>query len=244
VESTRRRYERTNISTWFSTPEIREQYAKQMKFFRLGKTHTERGLFGGNRTGKTLCACYEDTLHMTGQYPDWWPGYRFDRPTDIWAATDTAKNTREILQSKFCGRPGDAAALGTGMIPGDLILRTTPKHGLSDAFETVFVRHVPTGGVSSVQFKSYDQGRVAFQGTRQDVIHLDEEPDLTIYVECLLRLMSTGPGEETGLLLLTETPLLGISDLMIEYMPELKPEPDAAPTETWAPEDTAEEPSV
>jgi hypothetical protein len=39
---------------------------------------------------------------------------------------------------------------------------------------------------------------------------------------------------------LTETPLLGISDLMIEFMPELKPEPDSVPTETWAPEDTVE----
>jgi len=204
-----------------------------MEFFRLGKEFTERGLFGGNRTGKTHCGCYEDTLHLTGQYPSWWEGRRFTRPVDWWAATDTAKNTRDILQAKFCGKPGEEGALGTGMIPGDLILRQTTKHGLADAYETVFVRHVPTGGVSTLQLKSYDQGRVAFQGTQQQGIHLDEEPDLEIYAECLLRLMSTAPGIPSGLLLLTETPLLGISDLMIEYMPELKPEPDIVPTETW-----------
>jgi phage terminase large subunit-like protein len=115
------------------------------------------------------------------------------------------------------------------MIPGDLILRTTVKHGLADAFETVFIRHVPTGGVSSLQFKSYDQGREAFQGTAQHLIHLDEEPSVDIYTECLLRLMTTN-----GSLVLTETPLLGISDLMLQYLPELNPDPEMdKPKESW-----------
>lgn len=229
MESQSRFDRRNQIATWFNTPEIRAAYHKQMQFFALGKQHLERALFGGNRTGKTLCGTYEDTLHLTGQYPDWWPGYRFNHPIDAWAATDTAKNTRDILQEKFCGKPGDEKSFGCGMIPGDLILRVTVKHGLADAYETVFVRHVPTGGVSTMQFKSYDQGRVAFQGTAQHLIHLDEEPDLDVYAECLLRLMTTN-----GRLILTETPLLGISDLMLQYMPELNPDPEIEkPADAW-----------
>lgn len=200
-----------------------------MEFFRKGPEFVERALFGGNRTGKTHCGVFEDTLHLTGQYPDWWEGVRWSHPVDMWAATDTAKNTRDILQEKFCGKPGDAQAFGTGMIPGDLILRTTVKHGLADAFESIFVRHVPTGGVSTLQLKSYDQGRVAFQGTAQHHIHLDEEPDLEVYAECLLRLMTTN-----GRLILTETPLLGVSDLMLQYMPELNPDPEVVkPKDSW-----------
>ncbi len=188
-----------------------------------------------HNTGKTHCGVYEDTLHLTGEYPEWWEGKRFIRPIDAWAATDISKNTRDILQEKFCGKPGSEGSLGTGMIRADLIINTTIKHGLANAFETVFVRHVPTGGVSTLQFKSYDQGREAFQGTAQHLIHLDEEPPLDVYVECLLRLMTTN-----GLMVLTETPLLGVSDLMCEFLPELKPAPDAAPVaETWA--DTSEE---
>lgn len=237
LETKIRRDSHNQISTWFSTPEIRKAYSKQMEFFRLGKKFEERALFGGNRTGKTLCGCYEDTLHMTGQYPDWWEGIRWPHPVDMWAATDTAKNTRDILQEKFCGKPGDEKAYGCGMIPHDLILRTTVKHGLADAYETVFVRHVPTGGVSTVQFKSYDQGRVAFQGTAQHHIHLDEEPDLEIYAECLMRIMTTN-----GRLILTETPLLGISDLMLEYMPELNPDPDVEkPKDAWEDDKSAGE---
>jgi phage terminase large subunit-like protein len=224
-----RKLSRNKIKTYFndSGPNAREFYPKSMEFFRLGRDDgkgrplfQERALFGGNRVGKTVTGTFEDVLHLTGDYPPWWEGFRFKRPVEWWAATDTAKNTRDILQATYCGKPGDGAAQGTGMIPGDLILRTTVKHGLADAYETVFVRHVPTGGVSSLQLKSYDQGRVAFQGTANDGIHLDEEPDLEIYAECLLRLMT-----RNGLLLLTATPLSGVTKLMLAFMPHLSPVP-------------------
>lgn len=229
LETKARRIDRNRISTYFSDtgPYARHLYPKSMEFFRLGRDNgkgaplfQERGMFGGNRTGKTVTGTFEDVLHLTGNYPSWWEGYRFKRPVEWWAATDTAKNTRDILQSVYCGKPGDAQAQGTGMIPGDLILRTTVKHGLSDAFETIFVRHVPTGGVSTLQLKSYDQGRIAFQGTANDGIHLDEEPDIEIYAECILRLMT-----RNGLLILTETPLLGVTKLMLAFMPHLSPVP-------------------
>jgi phage terminase large subunit-like protein len=234
--------DQTQIVTWFQDPSDhpalkncplgRAHYPKQMRFFALEKTDDEIALFGGNRTGKTHCGCYADVLHLTGLYPDWWPGRRYPHPIDMWVATDTAKNTRDILQEKFCGKPGQEQAYGTGMIPGDLLVRRTVKHGLADAFESVFVRHV-SGGISTLQFKSYDQGREAFQGTRQHRIHLDEEPKLEIYTECLLRLLSTVPGEPNGTLALTETPMLGVSDLMITFLPDLSPEPDAVPAAAW-----------
>ncbi len=213
--------------TYFDSPEIRSQYAKQMQFFGLGPEFQERALFGGNRSGKTLGGTYEDTLHLTGRYPDWWPGYRFDRPIDAWAAGDTAKTTRDVIQQTLLGKPGDSSAFGTGMIPGELILRTTPKHGLADAVESIFVKHI-TGGTSVIQLKSYDQGREAFQGTAEDLIHLDEEPDLEIYTECLLRLMTTD-----GRLILTATPLRGLTDLMLQFLPELAPAPDEPGKAGW-----------
>jgi len=241
--------DQTQIVTWFQDPTDhpalkncplgRAHYPKQMQFFASEAKDDEIALFGGNRTGKTHCGCFADALHLTGLYPDWWPGRIYDRPIDMWLATDTAKNTRDILQEKMCGKPGVESAYGTGMIPGDLLVRRTVKHGLADAFESVFVRHV-SGGISTLQFKSYDQGREAFQGTRQDRIHLDEEPKLEIYAECGMRLMSTVPGEVNGTLVLTETPLLGVSDLMITFMPELSPEPDAMPTEQWELEENEE----
>lgn len=220
-----RREKRNVIQTYFDTPAIRAEYAKQLQWFKHGAVHNECALFGGNRSGKTVAGCYQDTLHATGLYPDWWKGRRFDHPTEGWVAGDTSKTARDILQLGLLGKPGDADALGTGMIPGDLIIRTTTKHGLADAVESVFVKHV-SGGVSTIQFKSYDQGRTAFQGTSQHYIHLDEEPPLEVYTECLLRTMTVN-----GIILLTATPLEGLTQLMLEFLPELSPSPEPAPAQ-------------
>ncbi len=201
-------------------PLRRELYAKHMEHFALGRTFNERALFGGNRSGKTLAGCYEDAIHLTGQYPNWWTGHRFTKPVDGWCAGDTAKTVRDILQRTLVGPPGDPQQWGTGLIPGDSILRTTPKHGLPDAIESIFVRHEPSGGSSSMQFKSYDQGRESFQGTGQHLIHLDEDCSQDIYVECFMRLMTTG-----GIIYWTATLVEGITPLMLDFLPALKPVP-------------------
>ena len=218
LEAMEREESRNRIRTYFNTPEVRAAYAKQMQFFRLGATHNERGLFGGNRSGKTIAGGCEMVYHLTGEYPDWWEGRRFDHPVDAWAAGDTGKNVRDIIQRLMLG---DDSAPGTGLIPAEAIIRTTVKHGLADAKETIYVRHKPTGGVSMLQLKSYDQGREAFQGTSVHVIWTDEEPPEDIYTECLLRTMTVN-----GIVQLTATPLQGLTKLMLLYLPELAPTTD------------------
>jgi phage terminase large subunit-like protein len=168
-------------------------------------------MLAANRVGKTEgVGAYETTLHLTGQYPEWWEGRRFERPIKAWAAGDTSKTVREILQDKLLGPPGQ---LGTGMIPGDLIVKTTAKAGVADATDTVWVRHT-SGRVSTLVLKSFDQRRESFQGTEQDLVWLDEEPPEDIYAECLLRTMTTG-----GLLLCTFTPLQGLTPLVLQFLP-------------------------
>jgi phage terminase large subunit-like protein len=196
-------------------PLRRELYPKQMDFFRAGIEHRERLLLAANRVGKTEgVGAYEITLHATGVYPEWWPGYRFDRPVKVWACGDTAKTVRDIIQEKTIG-PKESS--GTGMFPGHSIVHTVPKAGVPDAIEIAYLRHAPTGKNSVINFKSYDQGRRSFQGTEQDIIWLDEEPPLDIYTECLLRTMDTGKG--AGLLLCTFTPIQGLTELVLEFLP-------------------------
>lgn len=159
--------------------------------------------------------------HLTGLYPEWWEGRTFKEPVSAWTAGDTSKTVRDIMQSMLLGTPGVADALGTGLIPGELIVgNPTTKHGISNAIETVFVKHV-SGGTSTLQFKSYDQGREVFQGTSQQVIHLDEECPMDIYTECLLRTMTV-----QGIIYVTATPLMGLTDLMLSFMPEFMPAPE------------------
>ncbi len=90
----------------------------------------------------------------------------------------------------------------------------TAKPGVADAIEGIFVKHV-SGGTSELILKSYDQRREAFQGTNRDVIWLDEECERDIYVECLLRTMTTN-----GILILTFTPLMGVTDIVRDFLEE------------------------
>ena len=160
--------------------------------------------------GNSLSDGYETTLHLTGDYPEWWQGYRFDRGIRAWCAGDTSKTVRDILQEKLMGPLGE---FGTGLIPSANILKTTQKAGVPDAIESVHVKH-SSGDTSFLYFKSYDQRREAFQGTEQDLIWLDEEPSMGIYAECLLRTMTTN-----GLILCTFTPLLGLSEVVLAFLP-------------------------
>ncbi len=189
-------------------------YPKQLEFFRLGATYNERAFIAGNRTGKTLAGAYETTLHLTGLYPDWWEGRRFQCPTSIWVAGATNKAVRDILQEELLG---PVFARGTGMIPGDLISSVSTSRGVADAVDSVYVRHA-TGGVSVLGFKSYGEGRSNFQGTAKHVIWMDEECDKDVYSEALMRTMVTPGDARGGIVLLTFTPLLGWSDVVDSFL--------------------------
>lgn len=182
-----------------------------MEFFAAGKDHRERLMLAANRVGKTEgVGGYECVLHALGTYPKWWDGRRFDHPTKIWMCGESSNTVREILQEKTLGPVGN---FGTGLIPKSAIIRTTNKRNVSDAIHDVYVRHV-TGGESHITYKSYEMGREAYQGSEVDVILLDEEPDEKIYTEALLRTMTTN-----GLILCTFTPLKGLSDVVLGFLP-------------------------
>lgn len=162
-----------------------------------------------NQVGKTYCGAMEMAMHLTGQYPDWWPGRRYDRPVMMWAGSDTAETTRDTVQTNLIGPPADEDAWGTAAIPKKCIVGTNRRQGVANALDTVLVQHV-SGGQSHLGFKSYDQGRQKWQGAVRDVIWLDEEPPLEIYTEALTRTNTV----EDGMIVLTFTPLLGMSEVV------------------------------
>jgi hypothetical protein len=192
----------------------RELYGKHTEFFEAGKRYPERCLMAANRSGKTFAGCYELSCHLLGWYPKWWTGRRFNRPVNVWAVGKDAKTVRDILQNEILG---EGPEFGTGMLPRDAIISTASRPGTPEAIELVHVRH-SSGGTSTLTFKSYDSGPESFVGTRRDAILLDEEADMKIYSECLLRTLSTTPGEKSGLILTTYMPLLGYTPLTLEFM--------------------------
>jgi phage terminase large subunit-like protein len=189
-------------------------YPKHMAFLAAGSWARERCAIAANRSGKSYgLGGYEVALHATGLYPDWWQGRRFNVPDgiEIWAAGNTAQTTRDVCQQILLGPPH---AIGTGLIPKDRIKDTKKAPGSTpDAIEQVLVAH-ENGSTSRLVFKSFTQERESFQGTGIHVIWLDEECKMAIYGECLLRTMTTN-----GIILVTFTPLLGLSEVVLNFMP-------------------------
>jgi len=191
----------------------RHNYPKHMEFFSAGTDYSERCIMAANRIGKSEgIGAYEVSLHATGLYPTWWKGKRFSQPIKAWACGSTGTTARDIVQYKLLGLPEEQ---GTGMIPGDLILKTTPKAGgVPNAVDTILIKHI-SGGISRVKIKSYAEGRKSFEGTEQDIIWLDEECPLAIYTECFIRTMTT-----KGHIIFTFTPLAGLTETVMEFLPK------------------------
>lgn len=209
-----RRKARRRLWSYFpdTGPLRRELYAQHLAFFRMGAKTSTRCFMAANRVGKTEGGGgYETALHLTGRYPEWWEGRRFKRSIDAWVAGDTKETVRDIIQAKMVG---PESAHGTGMIPGDDLIRVVRRPNGNGALDYAEVRHV-SGGVSRLGFKSYDQGREAFQGTEKDLIWLDEEAREDIRAECVMRLMTTN-----GMLIETFTPLRGLTPIVLKYLGE------------------------
>lgn len=108
------------------------------------------------------------------------------------------------------------------MIPGDKIVgNPTARSGVPEAIDSALIKHV-SGGNSRIVVKSYDQGREAFQGGQIDVGACDEEPPILVYTEFLTRTMATVPGQENGRMMLAFTPLLGLSEVVLLFLPDGK----------------------
>src|SRR5262245_7978668 len=94
------------------------------------------------------------------------------------------------------------------------LLDVVPGRGIPEAVDIIRVRHV-SGGVSTIGFKAYSDGRTKFQGESLAWVWFDEEPPADIYYEGLTR---TNVG--SGPVWMTFTPLLGMSEVVRRFLLE------------------------
>jgi hypothetical protein len=136
-----------------STLYARDRYPKHIEFFNASATYRETCFLAANRVGKTICGAYATTAHLTGLYPHWWKGKRFDGPVSWWACGRKNETTRDIVQQALLGEvtydteDGRKGFSGRGMIPSRLMGRITWKRGVDDLVDSIRVKHV-TGGWS------------------------------------------------------------------------------------------------
>ena len=196
-------------------------YDYQRKFHaardETGELARQRMLMAANKVGKTYCGACEMAFHLTGLYPDWWKGVKFDRAILAWAAGNTAYNTRDIVQAELLGEPGDPEEYGKGALPRELIVRTDRTPGIPNGLSAIVVKHI-SGKNSKLFLKAYEQGKQAWMGKAVDVCWLDEEPPQDIYSQTLRATLKTG-----GCTYMTFTPESGVTDVVSQFLNELRP---------------------
>lgn len=187
-------------------------YPWQKEFHEAGDKNPERMLMAANRVGKTQGAAAEVAYHLSGEYPDWWRGRRFEQPTLVWTGSPTNETSKDIVQTELLGDLGES--LGTGWVQRSRIVGkpTTRQAGVKNVIDSFKVRH-KSGGVSTCVLKTYEQGWQKWQGTAPHVVWLDEEPDdYKIFSEAQTRTLTS-----KGIVLVTFTPLSGMTELVEHF---------------------------
>ena len=186
-ELQRRRESEKNITEYNK----KKKHKKQLAFHRCKKRN--RWVFGGNRSGKTECGAVECLWILRGIHP-----YRKNRKDTFgWAVSLSTQVQRDVAQAKILKYLPKSWISEIIMLTGR---RDSPAGGVIDQIK---IKNV-FGGISTLGFKSCDQGREKFQGSSLDFVWFDEEPPQDIYEECLMRVM-----DRRGDIFGTMTPLKG-----------------------------------
>ena len=185
-------------------------FQHQLKFFST-TTH-RRGILAANRIGKTVSTCYETAMHLTGIYPDWWQGHRFDKPITAMVAGEGWSQVALVLQQELLGSPDVKLEeqLGTGAIPRSAVVVETMRNDGANCIGCE-IRHT-SGGRSYLLFANYTQEVRQLQGFKLDLAVFDEQPPDDFFSEIITRTATT-----QGMVLCSFTPLKGLNGLVSKF---------------------------
>jgi phage terminase large subunit-like protein len=183
----------------------------QMKFFDTYQAE-RRGILAANRIGKTVSTCYETAMHLTGQYPDWWVGKRFDKPITAMVAGEGWSQVAMVLQNELLGTQDVKItdSIGTGAIPKDSIKLETMRNDGANCLG-VEIRH-RSGAYSYLLFANYTQEVRQMQGFKLNLAVFDEQPPDDFFSEIVTRTATT-----QGQVLCSFTPLKGLNGLVSKF---------------------------
>ncbi len=186
----------------------KKKHKKQLAFHKCKKHN--RWVFGGNRSGKTECGAVECLWILRGVHP-----YRKNRKDVFgWAVSLSQQVQRDVAQAKILSYLPKSWIADITMLSGR---KDSPASGVIDQIK---IKNV-FGGVSTLGFKSCDQGREKFQGSSLDFVWFDEEPPRDIYEECVMRVMDRR-GDVFG----TMTPLKGKTFIYNEIYLNIRKNPE------------------
>jgi len=186
-------------------------FKHQLEFFATGAAQ-RRGILAANRIGKTVSTCFETAYHLTGLYPEWWQGKRFNKPVVAFVAGEGWEQVARVLQDELIGTKDIKIKeqIGTGSIPRECIILDTMRCDGANVIG-VEIKHT-TGGKSYLLFGNYTQEVRNLQGFKLDFVVFDEQPPDDIFSELVTRTATT-----QGQVLCSFTPLKGLNGLVSKF---------------------------
>ena len=186
-------------------------FPHQLRFFDTG-TADRRGILAANRIGKTVSTCYETAMHLTGLYPEWWEGKRFDKPITAMVAGEGWSQVALVLQNELLGTNDVKIrdAIGTGAIPRSCVVTDTMRGDGANCIG-VEIRH-RSGANSYLLFANYTQEVRQMQGFKLNLAVFDEQPPDDFFSEIVTRTATT-----QGQVLCSFTPLKGLNGLVSKF---------------------------
>lgn len=200
----------------------RDLYVKQVDFYNAGVDNIVRAMISANQTGKTMTACFELVLHLTGLYDEiapWWKGRRYKKPIMALIGAETGDQIRDSIQKKLLGE--DTTDIGTGLLPKTwnghkIIIDLKSMEGITGGYQQYLIQHFTNGepdGNSQAVTRTYAAGKKAFESLVLDFVMLDEKVPQDIYSEALTRIIS-----KKGSMVLTFTPTDGYTPVVEHFM--------------------------
>ena len=188
-------------------------YPWQRNLANLSKDYSVIGCIASNQTGKTESVCAITACHLTGEYPDWWEGKRFDHAPVVVMSGVNSNHNRIVLQEKMFGTSNRQieTEVGTGMIPLNKIAPNSIIKSRDGGITGCEVIH-KSGKNSKLEFRAYEQGREAIQGFPADIIIIDEQPKDDFWSEALVRTAA-----RQGIVMCAFTPLKGLTGLVEKF---------------------------
>ena len=183
----------------------------QRKFFATYQSD-RRGILAANRIGKTVSTCYETAMHLTGIYPEWWQGKRYNKPVNVMMAGEGWQQVALVLQNEMLGTNDVKIKenLGTGAIPRDNVVFDTMRNDGANCLGCE-VRHI-SGSNSYLMFANYTQEVRQMQGFKLNIAVFDEQPPDDFFSEIVTRTATT-----QGQVLCSFTPLKGLNGLVSKF---------------------------
>ena len=201
------------------TGECPEEPTWQLEWHDAGKFATQRMVMAANGVGKSETCGSEFAMHVTGQYPPWWSGYRFDRGGwEAWIGSIDNDMQKRGPQRALLGRNLEED-MGRGFLPAASIVKIdTRQAGVKEVVDTIIVDHV-SGENVTVKFLTFEQGWRKWQSGDPKIIWWDEEPnELVVDQKDILDETLTRLVRNDGIFIVGYTPLLGQTQLTEHFM--------------------------